>query len=166
MYAVPTVLQASAHQKRIQKLHPSPSAYIKYNSALLVFLQSGNRAYQAGEYKKAYKAYSEALQLEVKDATFRAVLHCNRAAALHGLGCYLDAIADCYAAAHLDASYPRVLQVCERGSIVHTSFESTWLLKYICRSAPRGHGFMLRDKLVRMSLSVSSGVCLCDRQSI
>eukprot|EP00877_Chromochloris_zofingiensis_P007902 jgi/Chrzof1/3365/Cz12g22140.t1 len=72
--------------------------------------QLGNRSYQAKQYKQAYKHYTEALQVKVEDATFNAVLYCNRAAALHSLGQYIDAIADCCIAAHLDATYPRVLQ--------------------------------------------------------
>jgi hypothetical protein len=49
--------------------------------------------------------------LQVEDATFNAVLYCNRAAALQALGHHLDAVADCCVAAHLDGRYPRVLQV-------------------------------------------------------
>ncbi len=40
----------------------------------------------------------------------KAVLHCNRAAALHAMRRHIDAIADCYAAEALDPRYTRVLQ--------------------------------------------------------
>lgn len=43
-----------------------------------------------------------------EDANLAAVLHCNRAAAHHACSRFLDALADCYCAAALDASYPRV----------------------------------------------------------
>ena len=74
-------------------------------------LQRGNRHYQSQQYKDAHQSYSEALALNVEDPTFNAVLLCNRAAALHSMGQYLEAIADCCMAAKLDDKYPRVLQV-------------------------------------------------------
>lgn len=46
----------------------------------------------------------------MEDVAFNAVLYCNRAAAHHAVGKYVDAIADCFTAAALDASYVRVLQ--------------------------------------------------------
>ena len=48
--------------------------------------------------------------MKVEDRAFNAVLFCNRAAAHHALSKYIDAIADCFTAAALDASYVRVLQ--------------------------------------------------------
>jgi hypothetical protein len=54
---------------------------------------------------------------QVEDATFNAVLYCNRAAALQALGHHLDAVADCCVAAHLDGRYPRVLQVRVGGGV-------------------------------------------------
>ena len=42
------------------------------------------------------------------DPALAAVLHCNRAAAHHACGRYLDALADCACAAALDPGYPRV----------------------------------------------------------
>ena len=38
------------------------------------------------------------------------MLHCNRAAALHALGKYVEAVADCFVAAELDPGYMRVHQ--------------------------------------------------------
>lgn len=46
----------------------------------------------------------------MEDGAFNAVLYCNRAAAYHAMSKYIDAIADCFTAAALDASYVRVLQ--------------------------------------------------------
>lgn len=41
-------------------------------------LQKGNRAYEAQQYKQAYKHWTEALQMKVEDAAMNAVLYCNR----------------------------------------------------------------------------------------
>lgn len=46
----------------------------------------------------------------MEDKAFNAVLYCNRAAAYHAMSKYIDAIADCFTASALDASYVRVLQ--------------------------------------------------------
>eukprot|EP00775_Hariotina_reticulata_P003705 gene3705-3968_t len=73
-------------------------------------LQRGNRLYQAQHYQQALEAYSAALAISHSDRSFKAVVLCNRAAALHSCGQYLDAIADCCAAAELDCNYPRALQ--------------------------------------------------------
>ncbi len=48
--------------------------------------------------------------MKVEDQAFNAVLYCNRAAAYHAMSKYIDAIADCFTASALDASYVRVLQ--------------------------------------------------------
>ncbi|KAF6253925.1 hypothetical protein COO60DRAFT_1642782 [Scenedesmus sp. NREL 46B-D3] len=72
--------------------------------------QRGNAAFQAQQYRQAHDAYSEALALNIQEPTLNAVLLCNRAAALHACGQYLDAIADCCLAAQLEDKYSRVLQ--------------------------------------------------------
>lgn len=57
------------------------------------------------------EAYTAALVLAQPDqAQLKAVLHCNRAAALHAMRRHMDAIADCYAAEAHDPGYIRVLQ--------------------------------------------------------
>ena len=75
-----------------------------------VFLQAGNAAFQQQRHQQAADEYSRAIDIKVEDAAFNAVLYCNRAAAHHAVGKYVDAIADCFTAAALDASYVRVLQ--------------------------------------------------------
>jgi DnaJ family protein C protein 7 len=80
-------------------------------SAATAAFQRGNAAYQAQQYRSALEAYSEALALNIQEPALNAVLLCNRAAALHACGQYLEAIADCCMAAQLDDKYPRVLQV-------------------------------------------------------
>eukprot|EP00879_Flechtneria_rotunda_P025199 GHRR01026767.1.p1 GENE.GHRR01026767.1~~GHRR01026767.1.p1 ORF type:complete len:352 (+),score=132.55 GHRR01026767.1:740-1795(+) len=80
--------------------------------------QHGNRYYQSQQCQHAQQAYTEALALAIEDPSFNAVLLCNRAAAHHSNGQYLDAIADCYMAAELDDKYPRVLQVFGSGQII------------------------------------------------
>lgn len=74
-------------------------------------MQSGNALFQRGQYSKAAKEYGAGLALAQADqAALIAVLHCNRAAALHALGAHMDALADCFAAAARDPEYLRALQ--------------------------------------------------------
>lgn len=73
-------------------------------------MQAGNAAFQQQRHQQAADEYSRAIDMKVEDDAFNAVLYCNRAAAHHALGKYIDAIADCFTAAALDASYVRVLQ--------------------------------------------------------
>ena len=75
-----------------------------------VTLQAGNAAYQVQKHQQAADEYSRAIDIRVEDPVFNAVLYCNRAAAYIGLSKYVDAIADCFSAAHLDPFYIRVLQ--------------------------------------------------------
>jgi Flp pilus assembly protein TadD len=74
--------------------------------------QQGNRHFQAQEFKQAAAAYSQALGLSLEDTSLTAVLLCNRAAAQHAAGNFLDAITDCCMAQQLDPHNPRALQVC------------------------------------------------------
>ena len=73
-------------------------------------MQAGNAAFQQQRHQQAADEYSRAINMKVEDDAFNAVLYCNRAAAHHAMGKYIDAIADCFTAAALDASYVRVLQ--------------------------------------------------------
>ena len=75
-----------------------------------MLLQAGNAAFQQQRHQQAADEYSRAIEVKVEDAAFNAVLYCNRAAAYHAMSKYIDAIADCFTAAALDASYVRVLQ--------------------------------------------------------
>lgn len=72
--------------------------------------QAGNAAFQAQRFDEAAAHYSAGLGSGAAgdEPTLAAVLHCNRAAAHHACGRYLDALADCYRAEALDASYARV----------------------------------------------------------
>ncbi|KAK9829321.1 hypothetical protein WJX72_005188 [[Myrmecia] bisecta] len=72
--------------------------------------QVGNTAFQQQRYQPAADAYTAALELKLDDPAVNAVLYCNRAASLHALGKYVDAIADCFQAAALDPAYIRVYQ--------------------------------------------------------
>ncbi len=71
---------------------------------------AGNSAFQAQRFEEAAAHYSAGLEAgaAVDEPTLAAVLHCNRAAAHHACGRYLDALADCYRAEALDACYARV----------------------------------------------------------
>lgn len=73
--------------------------------------QAGNALFQRGQHSAAVEQYSAALGLAQPDqAQLKAVLHCNRAAALHALRRHVDALADCFAAEAADPGYLRVLQ--------------------------------------------------------
>ncbi len=74
-------------------------------------LQSGNALFQRGQHREAAEEYGAGLALAQADQNaLKAVLHCNRAAALHALGAHVDALADCFAAAARDPAYLRALQ--------------------------------------------------------
>ena len=73
-------------------------------------MQAGNAAFQQQRHQQAADEYSRAIDMKAEDDAFNAVLYCNRAAAHHAMGKFIDAIADCFTAAALDASYVRVLQ--------------------------------------------------------
>ena len=72
--------------------------------------QAGNAFFQQQRHQQAADEYSKAIEVKVEDQAFNAVLYCNRAAAYHAMSKYIDAIADCFTASALDASYVRVLQ--------------------------------------------------------
>lgn len=72
--------------------------------------QAGNRAFQREDYPGSYQRYTEALVLAQDDPALCAVLYCNRAAALHNMKMFLEAIADCYCAGYADPTYIKVLQ--------------------------------------------------------
>ena len=72
--------------------------------------QAGNAFFQQQRHQQAADEYSKAIEVKVDDQAFNAVLYCNRAAAYHAMSKYIDAIADCFTASALDASYVRVLQ--------------------------------------------------------
>jgi hypothetical protein len=67
------------------------------------------RAWNAGQSLQALNSYSAALE-ECGSAppAFVAVLHCNRAAALHKLRKFTDAISDCLCAIALSPAYNKV----------------------------------------------------------
>ena len=71
---------------------------------------AGNAAFQAQRFEEAVQHYSAGLDAGAarEDAGLGAVLLCNRAAALHACGRFLDALADCWRAEALDAGYARV----------------------------------------------------------
>lgn len=73
-------------------------------------MQAGNAFFQQQRHQQAADEYSKAIEVKVEDQAFNAVLYCNRAAAYHAMSKYIDAIADCFTASALDASYVRVLQ--------------------------------------------------------
>ncbi|KAL0053822.1 hypothetical protein WJX82_011361 [Trebouxia sp. C0006] len=74
------------------------------------YKQAGNAFFQQQRHQQAADEYSKAIEVKVDDQAFNAVLYCNRAAAYHAMSKYIDAIADCFTASALDASYVRVLQ--------------------------------------------------------
>ena len=70
----------------------------------------GNKAYRDGDYKTAYKSYSEALCIDPELGHMNAVLLCNRAASGMGMRRYNDAVLDCDAALRLRPNYARAMQ--------------------------------------------------------
>ena len=72
--------------------------------------QAGNAFFQQQRHQQSADEYNKAIEVKVEDKAFNAVLYCNRAAAYHAMNKYIDAIADCFTASALDASYVRVLQ--------------------------------------------------------
>ncbi|PRW59069.1 Chaperone dnaJ isoform B [Chlorella sorokiniana] len=131
--AVPTSsagLQASAQQQRLQQAEQRAAeleaelqrlrvasaaaeeraACEERRRAAEAAKAAGNSAFQAQRFEEAAAHYSAGLEAGAAgdEPTLAAVLHCNRAAAHHACGRYLDALADCYRAETLDASYARV----------------------------------------------------------
>lgn len=72
--------------------------------------QDGNKAFQLGKYEQALKCYSAALERVDDDPHMKAVLHCNKAAALYNMENFLGAIVSCCCAIDCDASYLRAYQ--------------------------------------------------------
>ena len=73
--------------------------------------QAGNTLFQNGDHSGAAEAYKAGLAVAQPDqAPLKAVLHCNRAAAMHALDQHAEAVADCCAAIALDASYLKAYQ--------------------------------------------------------
>lgn len=77
--------------------------------------RAGNAAFAAGRYEEATLHYTAGLVAGASvphtiNADLAAVLHCNRAAAHHAAGRFVDAIADCCAAEALDPGYARPRQ--------------------------------------------------------
>lgn len=72
--------------------------------------QAGNNAFHQQQYAAAIQHYDAALSLGVQDARLAAVLHCNKAAALHEQGQYVDAVVQCCVAESHDPGYSRAFQ--------------------------------------------------------
>ncbi|KAL2339896.1 hypothetical protein Fmac_007836 [Flemingia macrophylla] len=68
-----------------------------------VLKSMGNEAYKQGRFKEALALYDRAIALDSNKATY----HCNKSAALIGLGWFLQAIAECEEAIRLEPSYER-----------------------------------------------------------
>lgn len=70
---------------------------------------SGNDAFKNGDAETALKHYSDAIELDDSNSTFKAVLYCNKAAALMKLKKYTEAISCCDAALELDSAYSKAI---------------------------------------------------------
>ncbi|TKY74362.1 TPR repeat-containing thioredoxin TTL1 [Spatholobus suberectus] len=68
-----------------------------------VLKSMGNEAYKQGRFEEALALYDRAIALDSNKATY----HCNKSAALIGLGRFLQAIAECEEALRLEPSYER-----------------------------------------------------------
>eukprot|EP00192_Tetraselmis_astigmatica_P003881 CAMPEP_0117684724 /NCGR_PEP_ID=MMETSP0804-20121206/21283_1 /TAXON_ID=1074897 /ORGANISM="Tetraselmis astigmatica, Strain CCMP880" /LENGTH=599 /DNA_ID=CAMNT_0005495797 /DNA_START=245 /DNA_END=2044 /DNA_ORIENTATION=+ len=71
------------------------------------YKQAGTVSFQKIDYKEALKQYSKAIEEEVEDPKFNALLYCNRAACQMAMKDYLSCISDCSTAAAMDSSLPR-----------------------------------------------------------
>ncbi len=72
--------------------------------------QAGNNAFHQQQYTQAIQHYEAALALSIDDPRLAAVLHCNKAAALHEQGHYIEAVVQCCIAESYDGGYSRVYQ--------------------------------------------------------
>lgn len=63
----------------------------------------GNEAYKQGKLEEALSLYNQAIRLDSNKATY----HCNKSAALMGLGRLLEALVECEEAIRLEPSYTR-----------------------------------------------------------
>ncbi|KAG5045517.1 hypothetical protein AAZX31_06G099900 [Glycine max] len=68
-----------------------------------VLKSMGNEAYKQGRFEEALTLYDRAIAVDSKKATY----HCNKSAALIGLGRFLQAIVECEEAIKLEPSYGR-----------------------------------------------------------
>jgi len=68
-----------------------------------VMKSMGNEAYKLGRFEEALVLYDRAIDLDSNKATY----HCNKSAALIGLGRFLQAIVECEEAIRLKPSYGR-----------------------------------------------------------
>ncbi|RDX68761.1 TPR repeat-containing thioredoxin TTL1, partial [Mucuna pruriens] len=68
-----------------------------------VLKSMGNEAYKQGRFEEALALYDRAIALDSNKATY----HCNKSAALIGLGRFLHAVLECQEAIRLDPSYAR-----------------------------------------------------------
>ena len=71
---------------------------------------AGNQAMAQRSYDQAYQRYSEAIgccETAGSPASLLSVLYCNRGAALHGSGCYIEAMADVCIAISLNPHYAK-----------------------------------------------------------
>ncbi|XP_061350101.1 TPR repeat-containing thioredoxin TTL1-like [Gastrolobium bilobum] len=76
----------------------------KHNRVSPEVLKSmGNEAYKQGKFEEALALYDRAIALDSKTATY----HCNKSAALIGLGRFQEAIFECQESIRLEPSYNR-----------------------------------------------------------
>ncbi|KAJ6286662.1 prion-inhibition and propagation-domain-containing protein [Bipolaris maydis] len=67
------------------------------------FKKKGNEALAKNAYQKAFEFYTEALKIDLRDATYR----CNRSAASYSLENFEDAMEDAYVATRIDPKYAK-----------------------------------------------------------
>lgn len=67
--------------------------------------ESGNAAFKEGKYEDALKLYTEALEVDLNNKFFKAVLYTNRATVLAKINRLPEAIENCTKAIELDDTY-------------------------------------------------------------
>jgi DnaJ family protein C protein 7 len=114
LYYQGNIKEAFSHFKNALRLEPNHGEamnYYKQTKAFIQNMEEGNKAFNEGNFSKAYTAYTEALKIDPTNTIMSTKLFFNRAMTCLRLGRLTEALADCTSALMMNKNYPKALLV-------------------------------------------------------
>jgi DnaJ family protein C protein 7 len=101
----------------------------------------GNEAYKQGRFSEALALYERAIAIDSNKATY----HCNKSAALIGLGRFKDAIVECEEAIRIEPSYARA-----HSRLATIYFRYSIIINKLTRLCSILHGLVLNVTMINV----------------
>jgi DnaJ family protein C protein 7 len=101
----------------------------------------GNEAYKQGRFSEALALYERAIAIDSNKATY----HCNKSAALIGLGRFKDAIVECEEAIRIEPCYARA-----HSRLATIYFRYSIIINNLTRLCSILHGLVLNVTMINV----------------